>query len=409
LARNLHLKGFVKTLIRCAVALMCLSPAAVLAQEAPPVPSSASEPQGFVAEPGGITRVVLFADRHLGKGDLTNGIYVERHSMIPGAGWLSFGPGYKHWYAKDSVFVDASASWSVNSYRQAQARLELPKFLKSRLALGTQARWQDYGAIDYFGVGSNTSPDALSTYSVESNQVTAYATLRPFRWLDVGGQIGWMNPEVSHTEGALLTGFSEKRTFVPTGVSLTIDTRDFPGHPTRGFVLRGAGSRYEDRTDGAHTFNRYEGETASFLPFAGGRVVLALHAWMVRTDTDAGRSVPFYLQPSLGGVNTLRAFTDYRFHDNHLLAANAEIRLALMTHLDLAFFADAGNVASRTQDLDLEKRSYGAGFRLHTRRETFAMFDVAHGVEGWRLLFRLNDPMRLSRVDRKATLVPFVP
>jgi hypothetical protein len=388
---------------------MCFFPYAVLAQEPPPVPSSASEPQGFVAEPGGITRAVLFADRHLGKGDLTNGIYLERSNMIPGAGWLSVGPGYKQWYAKDSVFIDASASWSVNSYRQAQARLELPKFLKSRLALGTQARWQDYGRVDYFGTGSSTSADALSSYSVESNQLTAYATLRPFRWLGVGGQIGWMNPEVGQTAGSLLTGFSEKRTFVPTEVSLTIDTRDFPGHPTSGFVLRGVGSRYEDRTDGTHTFKRYEGEMASFLPIAGGRVVFALHAWMVRTDTDPGQSVPFYLQPNLGGVHSLRSFTDYRFHDNNLLVANAEMRLALMTHLDLAFFADAGNVASRAEDLDLAKRSYGAGFRLHTRRETFAMLDVAHGVEGWRLLFRLNDPLRLARLERKATLVPFVP
>jgi outer membrane protein assembly factor BamA len=403
------LKVSVKLLMRCAIALTCLGPAAALAQEPPPIPSSATEPEGFVAEPAPITRATLWADRHLGKGDLTNGIYVDRGTMIPEDGWLSAGPGYRHWYRRDSVFVDASAGIAVNSYKMAQARLELPKFLKSRLALGTQARWQDYGRVDYFGVGSTTTNDIRSRYRVESNQVTAYATLRPFRWLDVGGQVGWMNPEVSHTDGDLLAGFSEKRTFVPTEVSVTVDTRDFPGHPTSGIVLRGAGTHYDDRTTGIHTFRQYEGEAASFLPIAGGRMVLALHGWLVRTDAEAGRSVPFYLQPSLGGVNTLRSFTDYRFHDNHLLAANAELRLALMRHLDLALFADAGNVAAHYQDLNLDKRSYGAGFRLHTRRETFAMVDAANGDEGWRFLFRLRDPWRLSRLDRKTTLVPFVP
>jgi hypothetical protein len=92
-----------------------------------------------------------------------------------------------------------------------------------------------------------------------------------------------------------------------------------------------------------------------------------------------------------------------------MLVANAEMRLALMTHLDLALFADAGNVAARPEDLDLAKRSYGAGFRLHTRRQTFFMVDGAHGAEGWRFAVRLQDPLGFARIDRRALLVPFVP
>ena len=371
------------------------------------MPSSATEPQGIIPEPGLITRTAIFADRHLGKGDLTNGISLEYGNMIPGAGWLSIGPGYKHWYAKDSVFVSAAAAISVNNYRMGAARVELPKFLKSRLALGAQARWQDFGRIDYFGVGADTTEDMASVYGVESTQLTAYATLRPFRWMDIGGQIGWTNPDVSHVEGPF--GASEKRTFVPTELSLTVDTRDFPGHPTSGVILRGVGARYNDRTTGLNTFNRYEGEAAGFLPIAGGRMVVALHGWLVRSETSEGHSVPFYLQPSMGGITTLRSYTDYRFRDNNMLVANAEVRLALMTHLDFAVFADAGNVAARASDLDLAKRSYGAGFRLHTRRETFAMVDAATGDEGWKVSFRLKDPLGFGRITRRALLVPFVP
>jgi len=371
------------------------------------VPSSASEPQGFVPEPDLITRTVLFADRHLGKGDLTNGIYVDWGNMIPGAGWASAGPGYRHWYAKDSVYVNAVAAISVNNYRMGAAKIELPRFLKSRLALGTQVRWQDFGRIEHFGAGPDTSTDMVSVYGVESTQLMAYATLRPLRWMNIDGQIGWTNPDVTHVEGPL--GFSEKRTYVPTEVSLTIDTRDFPGHPTMGVLLRGSAANYDDRTDGLNTFRQYEGEAASFVPFGGGRVVLAVHGWMVRSDTRDGRTVPFYLQPNMGGVNTLRSYTDYRFRDNNMLVANAEIRLALMTHLDLAAFVDAGNVAARPGDLDLAKRSYGGGFRLHTRRETFAMVDMATGDEGWKISFRLKDPLGFTRIARRALLVPFVP
>jgi Omp85 superfamily domain len=399
----------VRLLIRCALALVFLTPVVALGQEAPPLPSSATEPQGFVPEPDLITRATLYADRHLGKGGLTNGIYVDYGNMIPGAGWASAGPGYRHWYGKDSILIDGSASISVNAYKMAQARFELPTLLKSRLGLGTTARWQDFGKVDYFGGGRATTEDLLTHYSINSTQLTAYATLRPFRWMNVNGQIGWMNPSSRYVDGLLLQGLRDDRTFVPSELSMTVDTRDFPGHPTSGFVLRGVGTHYDDRTSGENTFNRYEAEAAAFVPLAGSRIVLALHGWAIRSDVEAGRSVPFYLQPGLGGANSLRSFTDYRFRDDNMLLANAEVRLALMTHLDLALFVDAGNVAARTSDLNLDKRSYGTGFRFHTRRETFAMVDIAYGDEGWTYLFRLKDPLTLSRITKKNTLVPFAP
>ena len=384
-------------------------PALAQAQEPPPVPSSATEPQGLLPEPGGITRATLFADRHLGKGDLTNGIYVDQGNMIPGAGWLSVGPGFKHWYKNDAVFVDASAAISWNGYKMAQTRFELPKFAKSRLALGTQLRWIDFGHVDHFGDGPKSLETERNEFGVTSTQVEAYATLRPVEWMAIGGSFGWMNPEVRQQTGSPFLGLKDERTFVRPEVSVTIDARDFPGHPTRGVLLRAAGSRFDDRNGGTFSFERYEGEAAAFVPLAGSRVVLALHGWMVGSEIPEGNTIPFYLQPSLGGVNTLRSYANYRFHDNNMLVANAEVRLALMTHLDFAVFADAGNVAREVRDLNLAKRSYGAGFRLHTRRETFALVDVATGDEGWRVSFRLHDPLRLARLNRRAMIVPFVP
>ncbi|MBY0496161.1 MAG: outer membrane protein assembly factor [Cyanobacteria bacterium] len=399
-----------KLLLRCAFALIGFHPAAALAQGPPAVPSSATEPRGIVAEPGVITRAVLFADRQLGQGDLTNGIYVDRGNMMPGAGWLSAGPGYKHWYGKDSLFVDGSAAMSVKGYRMAQARVEAPRFLKSRLGVGASARWQDFGRVDYFDIGPATSRDNPSRYGIEATLLTAYATLRPARWMDIKGQIGWMNPVTNYVDGPFLARFVSRREFVPMEASATIDTRDFPGHPTSGIVLRGVAARYDDRTTGAQSFDQVEGEAAGFLPIGGGRVVLALHGWYVGTNPrNPGGSVPFYLQPSLGGFTTMRGYTDYRFHDDQMVVANAEVRLALLTHLDLATFVDAGNVAPRRSDLNFDRRSYGVGFRLHTRRETFATIDMARGDEGWRFLFRLKDPLSLGRLDKRTTLVPFVP
>jgi hypothetical protein len=92
-----------------------------------------------------------------------------------------------------------------------------------------------------------------------------------------------------------------------------------------------------------------------------------------------------------------------------MLLFTGEARVPLMTHLDVAAFVDAGNVAVRLADVNLDKRSYGAGLRLHARRHTFARLDVAHGGEGWRILLRLTDPLNLSRLSRRTAPIPFVP
>jgi hypothetical protein len=384
--------------------LLCAAPTGAAAQETLPVPDGYNEPQGFIGEPDAITRVAIFADRHLGKGDLNNGLYWDFGKMVPGAGWLAIGPGYRQWFGKDTMLVDGSVAYSWNHYKTAQARMLLPKFAKSRLALGTQVRWVDFGEIDYFGVGPDTLESARTTFGIEATHAVAHATLRPTRWFDIDAEIGLLSPTLKDA-GPGPVALADHPNFMPSQVALKIDTRNFREHPTSGVLLRASAAHFEDRDTGAFTHRRYEGEAAGFLPMFGERVVLGLHGLMMTTPIEDGR-VPFYLLPSLGGANSLRSYADYRFHDRSLLLATAELRLAVMTHVDLALFADAGNVAPRMEDLDLDKQSFGAGLRFHTRRLTFARVDVANGAEGWRFLFRLTDPLAFSRVDRRATVVP---
>jgi hypothetical protein len=105
-----------------------------------------------------------------------------------------------------------------------------------------------------------------------------------------------------------------------------LDTRNQRGHATRGSVLRGSWSGYRDTEAGTFSFRRYEVEAAQLVPLFVERWVIAMRGWTVISDTDSGHSIPFYFLPSLGGGSTLRAYSDYRFHDRHLLVANVESR-----------------------------------------------------------------------------------
>lgn len=402
----------------------------VLAQEARPLgraqlrpPDTASEPLGFLIEPDVIERIVLFGDRRLGNGELDNGWYIDRGNMIPGAGWLSGGPGYRQWSANDRMFFDASAAISWHGYRTAQASVELPRLANSRLLIGSQLRWQDFPQVAYFGEGPDSDEANRSQYGLQSSNIVGYAIFKPVQWLGIGGTVGWLKPSIGAPGGFFEGDTSETRlvfpadpvfsvaddpAFIHSEASLTADTRDFAGRPTRGGLYRAAAARFSDRDAGIFSFNRYELEGAQFLPLADSVVVIALHGWLVGSDAADGHAVPFYLQPALGGHNSLRGYDDYRFHDRNMLLVSAEARLAMMTHVDAAVFVDAGNVAARAGDLNLAKRSYGAGLRLHSRRETFARLDVARGSEGWRVLLRLNDPFNLARLSKRTAPAPFV-
>ena len=407
--------------IRCTVGFL----ASLFVALATSVPVNAQEPstEGIFSEPPAIERTVVFADRRQGNGEFTNGFYPDLWNMVPGAGWISAGPGFRHWYAKDQVFVDASTAVSWRGYKTLQGRFELPALAHSRLAIGSQFRWQDLTQMSFFGSGPASVPSNESQYRFRSHSLVGYATVRPVESVALGGQIGWLRPSVLSRAGWFqgdsldtrrvfpsnpVFAFTDQPTFIQREVSVTADTRDFPRHPSSGGLYRAAAATFTDAMD-VFSFTRYEAEVAQFVPLAGSRFVLAARGWLVASDTDLDQTVPFYLQPSLGGENTLRSYPDYRFHDRNMLVVNAEGRIALTAHLESAVFVDMGNVAARVTELNFDKRSYGAGLRLHTRRQTFARVDVARGGEGWRLLLRVADPLDLARLSRPALLAPFVP
>jgi hypothetical protein len=409
----------------------CLSGASaqtpVQGTETPAAAAPTTEAEGLLPEPAFLDRAIRFARKKAGStesGQIKNGFYPEFSNMVTGAGWITLGPGYRHWLG-DRAFADASTAISWRAFKMAQLRFEMPRLAGERLAVGTQYRWQDLTQMTYFGTGTDADEADRSEYRLKSSDVVGYATLRATDSLSVGTRVGWLDrPTVAAPTGSFMRGnpgtremfpddvvysLGEQPAFVHAEVFALADSRDHRSHPTSGGVYRGSWATYRDQDAGLFTFRRFEAEGAHFLPVARSRLVVALRGWLVATDTGAGSAVPFYMQPSLGGNNTIRAFSDYRFHDRNLLLANAEARLAVFTHLDGVVFVDAGNVAPRLGDLNLDKRAYGFGLRVHTDRSTFARVDVAHGEDGWNFIFRLNDPLHLTRLSRRTAATPFVP
>lgn len=406
------------------ITALVTAPGVALAQDTAPQPSAGAE--GLLPEPHFVVRAIDFATRTMGDGSGNkSGFYPELSNMVTGAGWISIGPGYRQWLGGDRAVLEASAAMSWREYRMARARFEFTNLVRSRVSIGSELKWQDFTQNSYFGTGPDSLEADRSEYRVKSLNAVGYAAIRPAKWLSIGARGGWLrSPALLDPLGQFTRGnpgsharfpgepaFAQpdQPDYVHSELSITSDTRDRRSHPQRGGLYRGAWTAFSDQRDGRFSFRRVEAEGAQFVSTEDGLVTVAMHGWLVMSNTTSGSTVPFYLMPSLGGNNSLRAFSNYRFHDRHLALANVELRFALMRHLDSVMFVDAGNVAPRLSDLNFDKRSIGVGLRLHSARSTFARLDVANGAEGWRLTFNTADPLHLSRLSRRTAPIPFVP
>jgi surface antigen Omp85-like protein len=398
----------------------------VAAQEAPR-PIDRNSPPGLLAEPKPLTTALDMAGRFLGdrEGEGADGFYPVMKTGVSGAGWITVGPGYRRHVLDKKAVVDGSASYSWRGYRTAQATFESVDLAGGRIVLGSQALYQDLTQLQHFGLGPDSQYENRADYRLRTADIVGYGKYRPTRWLAFVGGVGRLaSARISPSSGHFDRNFPDAQllfaadpgfnvakqpSFIHSDISATADNRDYPGHPSTGGLYRVAVSRYTDRDLRAFSFDRREFEALHYIPVVHHRWTLALHGWTVISDANAAQQIPVYFLPSLGGTTTLRSYADYRFHDRNLLLVSAESRWALFRHIDAAVFIDAGSVAPRFRDLDLRRRSYGVGLRAHNHVSTSMRLDVAHGEEGWRLLFRLNEPFRLIRLNHHTAPVPFVP
>jgi hypothetical protein len=88
------------------------------------------------------------------------------------------GSGCRQWFFGDQMLVDGSAAISWGAHTMAQARREPSQLARSRLAIGTQVRWQDLTQLTFFGEGPGSVEADRGDYRFKS--ANAIATCLPF-------------------------------------------------------------------------------------------------------------------------------------------------------------------------------------------------------------------------------------
>ena len=302
-------------------------------------------------------------------------IYPFIGSTYEGGG-LAIGPGFRSRLGDAGMF-NAHAAISIRNYRAAHADVKLPDLAGGRVDVDVTTDWLDAPAVAFYGVGNDSTPEEKTSIALRSTAVGITARIRPVKYVALGGGVDALTIDTL----AAAPGYRRSRVFAE------IDWRTSPGYTRRGGLYRFDWSEYQG--GGQHNFRRVDAEVNQFVPLLRENWVIAMRALVSSTDTRDGHTVPVVLLPALGGGNSLRGYPSWRFRDRHRLLLTGEYRWTAGPFVDMALFMDAGKVAPRFADLDLDdlKTSYGIGATLHTFRTTLTRVELARTREGMGLSF----------------------
>ena len=385
----------------CAPAVYAQESAELKIEAAPQEPGGGSSDDSFVDKLKNFADDIQLVDRLNGDVD---GWYPRLGGMTTGSGF-ALGPGYRTHLFDDRIFVDGSAAVTQKGYKAVDGKVEWLQSRYERVELWTNFRYQDFPQEDFFGLGGNLSRESRTNYALTSTDIMAMGVFHARRWLRIGADLGYFNPTLGPgtdrnypTTGALFSdveapGLGAQPSFLHTTTFAEIDYRDQPENARSGGYYKGAFGWWDDRTLHGFDFGRFDGEVAQFVPIVTKSHVFAARMGVSYVNNEPDDRVPFYVLPYVGGSRSLRSVEEFRYTDENALFLNAEYRWAVIKHLNIALFYDAGKVSRNWNDIDLGdlKTGYGIGFRGGTSKRVFVRLDIGMGGgEGRQIFFKLG-------------------
>jgi surface antigen Omp85-like protein len=320
-------------------------------------------------------------------------------------GGLALGLGYMRHVSPYST-IDVRGSYSIRSYKLAEVEFVSPRLFRRRAGLSLLGAWRDAPEVGFYAVGSDPSSSAHLSYGFEESRGSGLLTVWPTRRLlmlrggaelsrwDLKSGSGRLPSIDTLFTPATLSGLGQTTTYVHTQATVGLDSRKAfdwmtsPGYARRGGFYGVTAHDFADQ-DSRFGFRQVDYEAVQHVPILRETWVVSLRG---RAETAWGKNdqqVPFYLLPSLGGSSSLRGFPSWRFRGRNSLLLQGEWRILVNRGFETALFYDAGKVAERVSDLDLDglHSDYGFGARFHALHATFLRAEVAHSPEGYRFVF----------------------
>jgi hypothetical protein len=315
-------------------------------------------------------------------------------------GGFTLGAGYARPLGLYST-IDVRGSYTIKNYKRIEAEYLQRRLFDRRGTLAVIGGWREATQVGFYGFGTgNTSHDDRANYSFRQPYGRAQLEVRPTRkallftggvelsqWDQGPGKGGAPSVDEVYTPETL-PGLGASPTYLQSYGIVGLDSRPAVDYAKSGGLYKVTFRDFNDR-DGQFGFRQVDYEIVQHVPVLRDTWVLSLRGRAELTDKKDGEVIPFFMLPGLGSGSTLRGFSSWRFRDNNSLLLQAEWRVLVNAFLDAAVFYDAGKVAARRGDLDLNglKSDYGIGFRFHGPSVTPLRIEFARSNEGFVLVF----------------------
>ena len=256
------------------------------------------------------------------------------------------------------------------------------------MAAYADARYIHYPAEVFFGLGPTATEVNRTEYLLLGTIVDGVLQYQFTPSFGVSGRAGLLAPALGRgsrdsVEGRfgleLVPGLVGVPRYLTTGFAGAYDVRDDPGDPHAGYFLGGAIWRFSGLTGGEYDFVRVTGDARWYRQVFSPRGVLAVRALASDERPDTGARVPYYLQQTLGGSESLRGFPAYRFRARALATGSAEYRFQVSSFLDIGPFVDVGTVAPTFALLSVNDLEWSGGVRAGLRFKNAPLVTVGWG------------------------------
>ena len=325
--------------------------------------------------------------------------------MDPAAGF-AIGPDWKRsdlW--GERLQLGATARVSINHSYMGAVSATLPELFDGKGFVGFSAVHRDLSQVPFYGTGPDSRKTGRSAYRLEDSTLELRPGVRPVRHLQLGVIGGWYSANVGPGDTstyisadqqfspAVAPGIDRQGNFLKSGVFAAYDRRGVGTEPVSGYRYTAEWARLSDQSFGTYSHGRLDLDAQQYVSFFNERRVIALHGHTTLTDIRQDQAVPFYMQPNLGGPDTLRGFRPYRFTGPNAMWMNAEYRWEAGAALDVVLFADGGKVFDRWERLNVHdlEGSAGFGFRFKVRHDLAFRLDTGFSHEGVQLWLRFNN------------------
>lgn len=335
----------------------------------------------------------------------TNGFQVLLGGMRSGNG-TTFGVGYRRVdLLGDLLGFRGTARGTLRKAYMFDLEVDFPHLRTERGELSLYAKHENSPRMDYYGPGPNSRLDDRTSYRLEDTGVDIEGKYRLYKDLHLGASVGGYFPnvgkgdrnDVPSTEEKFTPeetpGLNDQGNFLRTSALLQYDYRDLPSGPRSGGNYFARYYFYRDETLGRHDFNLLDTTVEQYIPYWNKTRVIAIRLSSVMVWTRQGQTVPFYLQPTLGGNDFLRGFQRYRFTDQNAIQASVEHRWHMFSGGYAALFFEAGKVAPKPTRLLLGDLNYagGVGLRFTLQDAVIMRIDNAVSSEGYRFIWTFSN------------------